>query len=119
MLPGFLIMIGLFPRHVLRRPLDDLVQLSAVQPNAATLRTIIYLDTIAVGHHQIHVAIRTLHFISIKIVQNSSVTFVKEIKVRLHIKTFRSLFHEEALGLTLTIAYDVHKVHTWRKIPCH
>ena len=45
----------------LRVALDDLVQLAAVQPDAAALRAVVDLDALAIGHHQIHLAMRAGH----------------------------------------------------------
>src|SRR5687768_4015395 len=44
-----------------RRALDDLVELTAIQPHAAALRAVVDLDALAVGHDQGDVAGGTLH----------------------------------------------------------
>lgn len=42
-------------------PLDDLIKLAAIQPNAAAFKAIIYLDPLALCHKQVNVANWTLH----------------------------------------------------------
>jgi hypothetical protein len=39
--------------------LDDLVELAAVEPDAAALRAVIYLDALALAHDQSHTTGRT------------------------------------------------------------
>ena len=46
---------------ILRVALDDLVQLAAVQPDAAAFRAVVDLDPLAVAHHQVHPAARAGH----------------------------------------------------------
>jgi hypothetical protein len=44
-----------------RRALDQFVQLAAVQPDAAALRAVVDLHSLAVRHPQFHVTNRALH----------------------------------------------------------
>lgn len=41
----------------LKRAIDDLVQLPAVEPNATALRTVIDLDSVSVGDHEIDLGV--------------------------------------------------------------
>src|SRR5688500_2557610 len=44
-----------------RAALDDLVELAAVEPDAAALRAIVDLDPLPIAHRERHAADRTLH----------------------------------------------------------
>src|SRR5690349_13695826 len=44
-----------------RRALDELVQLTAVQPDAAALRTEVDFDSLTIADHQVHLTPRALH----------------------------------------------------------
>src|SRR5262245_32191334 len=50
-------------RRLLHRSaaLDDLIKFAAIKPDATALRTIIYLDSLAVAHRQRHAADRAWH----------------------------------------------------------
>ena len=39
-------------RHILAGPLDDLVELATIKPDAAALRALINLDALALAHHE-------------------------------------------------------------------
>lgn len=42
-------------------PLDDLIELAAVEPDATAFRAVIDFDAISVRHHQFPVAVWTFH----------------------------------------------------------
>src|SRR5690606_21991170 len=48
-------------RHHRRRPLDDLVELAAIEPNAAAFRAIVDLDALPVRYQQLRLVYRALH----------------------------------------------------------
>lgn len=52
---------GLLRRCITRTAFDDLVQLTAIEPHAATLRAIIYFYPLPVAHHERNLANRTGH----------------------------------------------------------
>src|SRR5690606_32886890 len=64
-IPGLLAIAGWFRRpglpRILGRAVDDLVEFTAIEPDAPALRAIVDLDPLPVGHDQINIVYRAFH----------------------------------------------------------
>lgn len=47
------------------RTFDDLVQFAAVEPDAAAFGAVIDLNTVALGHQQVYIAVWALHILNV------------------------------------------------------
>jgi hypothetical protein len=44
-------------------PVDDLIETTSVDPDASAGRTVVHLDSLAIGHHQLDIAYWAFHTI--------------------------------------------------------
>ena len=57
------LLVALLPGSI-AEPLDDLVELTAVEPDAAAFRAVVDLDSAAVAHLELRSVVRTVHVAS-------------------------------------------------------